>query len=96
MFYRTYGNYEAINKMTYNDAHSSRLVHIDLNYWTPALFSRALDTVWNHFNINNICLMPICTTTNTDDDQHHRSAVDQSATAKISHSAAYFLANNTI
>lgn len=70
MFDRTYGRYEAINKTTYNDAHSSRLVHIDLNYWTPALFSRALDPVWNHFNINNICLMPACTTTNTGDDHH--------------------------
>ena len=60
MFNRTYGSYEAINKATYNDAHSSRLVHIDLNYWTPTLFSRALDPVWKHFNINNICLMPAC------------------------------------
>ena len=70
MFDGTYGRYEAINKTTYNDAHSSRLVHIDLNYWTPALFSRALDPVWNHFNINNICLMPACTTTNNDGDHH--------------------------
>ena len=45
MFYRTYGSHEAINK-TYtlcNDTHSSRLVGIDLNYWTPAQSSRALD-----------------------------------------------------